>query len=806
MRTRQALPCTRRLLAGCALVVILMVAGGPHAAVDGGTSRASATTKTASERALPAIHTLVADAIAQGKLPGCVVAIGRRDGLLYQKAFGLRAVEPEREPMTLDTIFDLASLTKPVATATAVMRLVDQGKLDLDQPVARYLPDFANHGKSAITLRQLLTHVSGLPAEIAVSDYEHGRTPALKRMLSLRLKAKPGSKLIYSDVGFLIVQEVVERVAGESLADLAKRGIFAPLGMTDTRFVPGADARARIAPTEQRNDAWMRGEVHDPRAFRLGGVAGHAGLFATAADLARYARMVLGHGALDGVQVLSPRSVAAMIAPHDVPGGIRALGWDVQSPYSSNRGTALSFRAVGHGGYTGTSLWIDPEQDLFVIFLSNRVHPNGKGQVNALAGAIATIAGTVFGHPRADDPALTAPPLAVGIDVLVAEQFARLRGQRIALLTNDSARTRDGQRTTDVLAARKDVKLVALLSPEHGLSAARDERIADGTDGKTKLPVLSLYGGAHGPRGKAPSGPRPVTLPADIDAMVVDLPDVGTRFFTYASTVHAVLRAAAERGLPVVVLDRPNPIGGLTVSGPVLKDSERSPVNHFALPIRHGMTMGELALMMNADEHLGAAVEVVRMPAYDRALTFDQTGLTWYPPSPNLRSIDEVMLYPGVALLEASNVSVGRGTDTPFEIVGAPWIEGEALATEIGRFALAGVTVAATRFTPTANPFAGKPCQGVALRITDRATFAPVHVGLAIATALRKLYPRTWDTSRLHRMLGDPATAEAIQNGKPLDEIEASLQADLEAFRSKRAKYLLYPTAESRTVQASPGT
>lgn len=806
MRTRKALRCTRPRLAAWSLAVILTTAGRPHAAVDGSVGRAPATTKAEGAKSLAAIDTLVADAIAQGKLPGCVVGIGRKDGLLYQKAFGARAVEPEREPMTLDTIFDLASLTKPVATATAVMLLVEQGKLDLDQPVARYLPDFANHGKSTVTLRQLLTHVSGLPAEIPVSDYEHGRLPALKRMLSLRLKTTPGRKLIYSDVGFLVLQEVIERVAGENLADLAERGIFAPLGMTDTRFVPGASARAHIAPTEQRNGTWMRGEVHDPRAFRLGGVAGHAGLFATAADLARYARMVLGQGSLDGARVLAPRSVAAMIAPHDVPGGIRALGWDVQSPYSSNRGTTLSFRAVGHGGYTGTSLWIDPEQDLFVIFLSNRVHPNGKGQVNALAGAIATVAGTVFGRPRASDPSLTAPPLAVGIDVLTAEQFARLRGQRIALLTNDSARTRDGRRTTDVLAERKDMKLVALLSPEHGLSAARDERIADGTDGRTKLPVLSLYGGAHGPRGKPPAGPRPVTLPTDIDAMVIDLPDVGVRFFTYASTVHAVLRAAAERGLRVIVLDRPNPIGGMTVAGPVLKDSERSPVNHSALPIRHGMTMGELALMMNADEHLGAAVEVVRMPAYDRALTFDQTGLTWYPPSPNLRTVDEAMLYPGVALLEASNVSVGRGTNTPFEIVGAPWIEGEALATELGRFALAGVTVAPTRFTPTANPFAGKPCQGLSLRITDRTTFDPVHVGLAIAATLRKLYPRTWDTSRLHRMLGDPATAEALREGRPLDEIEATFQSDVEAFRSKRAKYLLYPAGEDLAVQARPGS
>jgi uncharacterized protein YbbC (DUF1343 family) len=783
-------------LAGCVLAAAVLVPYRLRAGVDAGDAGPPAMPPSA----LAELDRLVSDAIAQGKLPGCVVAIGRARGLLYQKAFGARALVPEREPMTLDTIFDLASLTKPIATATAVMLLVEQGKLDLDRPVAHYLPAFGAHGKSAITLRHLLTHVSGLPAETAIADYERGRAFAMKRIFALTPKIPPETKTVYSDVGFLVLQEVVERVTGESLATFTRRKIFAPLGMNDTGFRPPAAQKPRIAPTERRNDAWMRGEVHDPRAFRLGGVAGHAGLFSTAQDLARFARMVLGQGSIEGVRLLSARTLATMLAPHDVPGGIRALGWDVQSAYSANRGTTLSPRAVGHGGYTGTALWIDPAQDLFIVFLSNRVHPDGKGSVNALAGAIATIAGSVYGRsspvplasPTPAKSPEAEPPLALGIDALAAEGFARLRGQRIALLTNDSARTRDGRRTTDVLADCKDLTLVALLSPEHGLSAKRDERIGDGVDDKTKVPVLSLYGGAMGPRGKPPAGPRPVTLPTDIDAVVVDLPDVGVRFFTYASTVHAVLRAAAARLLPVVVLDRPNPLGGIEVSGPVLKDSERSPVNHFALPIQHGMTMGELALMMNAVEHLGAAVEVVRMPRYDRRLRFDQTGLAWYPPSPNLRTVDQAMLYPGVALVEATNVSVGRGTETPFEVVGAPWIDGKALAAELADASLTGVVVEPARFTPTAAPYAGRACQGVRLRLADRASVAPVHLGLTIAVALRKLYPRTWDASRLRRMLGDPAVAAAIIDGETPEQIEVSFQSDLDAFRARRSKYLLY--------------
>jgi uncharacterized protein YbbC (DUF1343 family) len=539
----------------------------------------------------------------------------------------------------------------------------------------------------------------------------------------------------------------------------------------------------------------MRGQVHDPRAFRLGGVAGNAGLFSSAQDLSRYARMVLGLGALDGARMMSSAAMEKMLAPHDVPGGIRALGWDMQTTYSANRGNSLSRRAVGHGGYTGTSLWIDPEQDLFVLFLSNRVHPNGKGSVNGLAGAIGSLAGSLLGPPplAASDPGLAKGPLAMGIDALIAEKFAPLHGVRFALLTNDAARTRDGIRTTDVLAAQPG--LVALLSPEHGLSASRDEIIADSVDTQTRLPIYSLYGGTLAKRAKGAE--RSLTLPAHIDVVLVDLPDVGARFFTYASTLHATMKVAAERGLRVVVLDRPNPINGMDVAGPMLKPSERSAVNHHPLPVRHGMTMGELAELMNADEHLGVRLQIVRMPHYDRKAFWDQTGLTWWPPSPNLRRVDEALLYPGLALVEGTNVSVGRGTDTPFEVVGAPWIDGPRLAGELERAGLSGVHFEATSFTPNSSPkvnrYAGTPCQGIRLRVEDRASFEPVRTGLAIAIALRRLFRSDWDSTRLHRAIGDPAVSEAILKPRHLAEVEALFKDDLAAFRAKRLKYLLYP-------------
>jgi len=776
--------------------VALGAAGIPNlagAGVDAAAVPAARTGAHAPSGLPEGIERLVTEALAQGKLPGCVVAIGRGSGILYQQAFGARALLPDREAMTLDTLFDLASLTKPLATATSLVVLAEQGKVDLDAPATRYVPEFRGNGKDAITLRQLLTHVSGLPSETPVTDFDRGRAGAMKHIFSLSLKAPPGTKSVYSDVGFLVLEEVIRRVTGGGLATFADTAIFRPLGMDETGFLPSADLRSRIAPTEKRGDTWMRGAVHDPRAHRLGGVAGHAGLFSSAKDLARFARMVLGAGAidgpLDGARVMAAETMRKMVAPHDVPGGIRALGWDIQSAYSSNRGTALSRRAVGHGGYTGTSMWIDPDNDLFVIFLSNRVHPDGKGSINALAGAIATLAGTTLA--AASNPIAGSRP-ALGIDVLAAEGFARLRGLRFALLTNDSARSRDGARTTDVLAAPRDLALVSLLSPEHGLSASRDERIEDSVDARTKLPVGSLYGGALSPRMARPPGPRAVTLPPAIDAVVVDLPDVGARFFTYASTLHATLRAAAECGLRVIVLDRPNPIDAVDVAGPMLKMSELSPVNHHPLPVRHGMTMGELAEMMNADEHLGARLEIVRMANYDRRAYFDDTGLAWWPPSPNLRTVGQAVLYAGVALLEATNVSVGRGTDMPFEVVGAPWIDGRALAGELAKAGLAGVTFDPTTFTPTENRHKGVPCHGIRLRVENRSIFEPVRTGLAVALALRKLYAQNWDAARLRRMVGDPVVAQAILDGRPLAEVEALSKDDLDAFRAKRAKYLLY--------------
>ncbi|TWT48834.1 serine hydrolase domain-containing protein [Botrimarina hoheduenensis] len=341
---------------------------------------------------LGAINAPIEEARAAGQFSGCVVAIGRRGGVALLKAYGDRQIEPTRIAMTTDTVFDLASLTKPVATATSVMLLVEAGQLRLRDKMVDRLAGVTAAGGQAITIEQLLTHSAGYIPDNALADYEHGPDEAWHRLLALEPRWSPGTTFKYSDVGFELLGKIVEEVSGRPLNEFAKDRVFTPLGMVDTGYLPAAERRARAATTEQRDGAWLTGEVHDPRAALLGGVAGHAGLFSTAADLARYARCLLNGGTLDGVRLLSPQGLNEMIRARDVAGQKRALGWDVQSDYSSNRGELFSAAAFGHGGFTGTALWVDPELDLFVIFLSSRLHPDGEGNVNDLAGRIGTIA------------------------------------------------------------------------------------------------------------------------------------------------------------------------------------------------------------------------------------------------------------------------------------------------------------------------------------------------------------------------------------------------------------------------------
>lgn len=729
------------------------------------------------------IDDMVAKEIENGNMPGCVVMIGRRDGIAFARAYGHRQIEPSKEVMTLDTMFDMASVTKPVATATSIMLLVERGLVRLNEPVATYIPEFAKNGKESITVEQLLTHQGGLIPDNSIKDYEHGVDEAWKRMWALKPVEPAGTKFIYTDVGFMTLGEIVHRVTGQTVAEFAAENIFEPLEMTDTGYLPDEKLKARAATTEKIDGKWRRGEVHDPRAFALGGVAGHAGLFSTANDLAKYARMQLNDGRAGDKQVMHPRTIAEMRRPRTIDGNKRGLGWDNRSKYSSNRGDLYSDTAIGHGGFTGNAFWIDPELDLFVIFLSTRLHPDGVGNVNPLAGRIGTVAVAAL-QTGATSSEPSSKPALLGIDVLEQDNFTALKGRRVGLITNHTGLSRDGKRTVDLLHNAPDVELVAIFSPEHGLEGKLDEsNIADTRDKATGLPVYSLYNKTRKPDPKQLEG---------IDTLVFDIQDIGCRFYTYISTMGLALEVAADQDLKFVILDRPNPIGNLT-EGSVLDKGIKNFVGHHAIPVRHGMTVGELAKMFAAENKLDVDLEIITVKNWSNDQYWDETGLVWTNPSPNMRSLTEAVLYPGVGLLETTNVSVGRGTDTPFEVVGAPWIDGRKLAAYLNDQKLTGVRFVPIRFQPNASKFANEDCEGVNIIVTDRAAFRSVPVGLAIALGLRELFPDDWEMKNFNRLLGSEKVFSAVEQGTTLSKLEELIAPELEEYNKRRAKFVLYP-------------
>lgn len=742
---------------------------------------------------LDRIDTAVRQAIEHGEMPGAVVLIVHRGQVVFRRAYGLRSKQPIETLMTPDTVFDLASLTKPIATATAILILVEQGKLRFSDRVAQYLPAFGQNGKANITVEQLLLHTSGLIADNPETDYQEGRQRSLERVFQLAPVTEPGSRFRYSDVGYIVLGELVGQVAGVPLDAFAHTHIFAPLGMADTGFRPASSQKARAAPANRRNGRWIVGEVHDPRAYQLGGVAGHAGLFSTADDLAVYARTLLRGGEYQGRRILSPLGVRAMTTPHPVPGGLRSYGWDVDSSYSTNRGELFPRgKSFGHTGFTGTSIWIDPESGTAVIFLSNRLPPDGKGNVRRVRGQVATLAaaalldGGVGRRPGVENRRPTAHPTGVltGIDVLVKEGFRRLQGCRVGLVTNHTGVDREGRATIDLLRGAQGVTLVALFSPEHGIRGAVETNVADSKDEKTRLPIYRLYGERRKPTAENLKG---------MDTLLFDIQDAGCRYYTYISTLGYVLEAAAEHKLRVVVLDRPNPIGGLAVEGPVRDDGRESFIAYHALPVRHGMTVGELARLFNVERKLGVDLEVVRLEGWHRSDYYDRTGLHWINPSPNLRSLTEALLYPGIGLLETTNVSVGRGTDRPFEWVGAPWIDGRRLATALAQENLPGVRFVPLRLTPVASVYKGENCDGVQIIVDDWARFEPLSAGLAFAGVLRKLYPDAWQVERYDELLRHRKTWEGLKRGVPWRELKTAWQPQLQRFVEIRRRYLIYP-------------
>ena len=915
-------------------------------------------------------------AIAQKKLPGAVLLVGHNGKIVFEQAYGVRKLAGEpgpgmfvnlaAEPMTIDTIFDMASLTKCLATATAVMQLYETGKVDVDAPVVRYLPEFGVNGKEKVTVRELLTHYSGLPPDVDLKDpwglKQLDKAEGIRRAMNATPTAIPGTHFEYSDINYIVLGALVEKLSGQTLNVYASEHIFHPLGMSDTSFHPlygycgftsGAPGpygipwnpphplrcsmsatfpltmslfeNARTAPTQHDDqstaetnpdfDHLLRGTVHDPTTRRMGGVAGQAGVFSTAEDVSKFAQALLDKLLYDkGPFPLKQSTLKLMTTPEQpstaqpgatifTPDGkpttgvaVRGFGWDINSAYSRPRGEVFPIGSFGHTGFTGTSLWIDPSSDTYIVLLANSVHPRGNPPISPLRGEVATDVAKALGladssaqvdcHspntfcdptklPRATPSnavslkgtasavpqnsaqkgaALAAevaspqtrileprtpslePQVLTGIDVLESANFAALKDLatkhgghlRIGLLTNQTGLDAEGRRTIDVLrTAGNGIELTKLFSPEHGIFGAKDSTdIGQEVDPTTGLKVTSLYGPKD-----ADKRPKPEDLKS-LDAVIIDLQDAGVRFYTYETLVGYFIQAAAcqklEGGndLEVFVLDRPNPIGGQQVQGPI-SNNPWSYVNYYmSRPIRHGMTLGEMANYFQSDlqtcstgdEKQGtltigfdesAKLEVIPMQNWRRDEFFDQTGVKWVNPSPNLRSVTEAILYPGLGMLDATNVSVGRGTATPFEVFGAgataatknspalpAWFEGKVVAAYLTARKIPGVAFAATTFTVAddANhyPYHGQTIQGVRLTVTDRLALDSPELGIEILSALHHLYPTQFKLDKAAPLVANSRTMGALAYGDDPRTIAAGWAQGLLDFKARREKFLIY--------------
>ena len=798
-------PMKAALLAGVALGIVTGCVGSVSAAMK--------------PDKLQAIDREIEAAISRGEIPGAVLRIESK-GVVYEKAYGKRLVSPGSEAMTVDTIFDLASLTKVMTTTPSILKLVEDGRLSLDDPVAKWIPEFLAGGvrpeaaepkpvakeREGITIRQLITHQSGLPPGIFLSEGDFwGYEEGVRRAATVGLLEKPGTRFRYSDVNFILLGGIVRRVSGERIDAFVEKRFFAPLGMTETSYRPSLETLARIAPTTVIAEyGLLRGQVHDPTARRMEGIAGHAGLFGTMRDVAIYTRFFLTGKRPDGQTLLHPDTITQATTnqlPADL-GVARGLGWDIWSPFGSQRGEKFPLTGFGHTGWTGTSIWVDPSSETFVILLTNRNHPSEAGKVKPLRARVGTLAAEAVGYtklvPAPDLPGETAVPsgktaagdpatVLNGIDVLERDGFALLKGKKVGLVTNQTGINRQRRSTIDLLANAPEIELKVLFSPEHGIRGVLDQEVIDDEiDAATGLPVYSLYQSEK-------RKPTQAQL-AGLDALVFDIQDIGCRFYTFVSTMGLAMEAAKEAGIRFVVLDRVNPIGGIIVDGPVRTGAGNDFVAFHEIPVQHGMTTGELARMFNAERKVGADLVVVPVEGWNPAMRFDETGLPWVNPSPNMRSLAQSLLYPGVGLVEFTNVSVGRGTHSPFEHIGAPWIHDGKLAQRMRRENLDGVEVLPDRFTPEVSVYKNEDCAGVRFYLSDREAFRPLDLGIELMRALHGMYPGTFTLkAKGNVLLRHEATIEAILDGAGREEIRELWRPGLEEFLKRRQTYLLYP-------------
>lgn len=758
--------------------------------------------------------------------PGAVLLVMKDGKIVKHSAYGYKLkYESGKElvnpvAMTKDTLFDLASNTKIYATTLAIIKLVDEGKIELNDPVEKYLPNFKDNEndpikmKKYVTISHLLNHSSGLPANFkfynpkyAKEYYSIEREQTIEYLMEIPLVYEPGSKDLYSDIGFMILGVIIEEVTGQPLDSYVEENIYRPLGLKRTVFSPLKNGfkKDEIAATELNGNTrdynidfpnirtyTLQGEVHDEKAFySMGEVSGHAGLFSTAEELGILSQMILNGGKIGNYYFASEETVKAFMEPSDIT-PFRTLGWsragiEGQEGYF---GEYASPNTIGHTGWTGTFSHIDPENNIIVILLTNKKHTpvsysfNGKlnGFVgdNFETGRYGKILSMVYNayykkHPN------KRPPVRLAIDRI--NQYENIfKDKKIGLITNHTGINSQQETTIDVLYEKFD--LVALFSPEHGIrgSAKAGESIKNSIDEKTGLSVYSLYGKTRRPTEE---------MLKDIDILAFDMQDIGARFYTYISTMAYAMEACAQYDKTFVVFDRPNPIGG-KVEGNILDSSFQSFIGVYPIPQRHGMTVGELARLFNGEYEIGCKLIVIPMARWTRDLYYEETGLNiWQAPSPNMPNIDTALVYPGTCLFEGTNISEGRGTSKPFRIIGAPWINGEELAKEMGKLNLSGVEFEAVTFIPMENKYQGQHCEGVEIIVTDRENFNPVMAAVYLLNTIQKLYPEKIEYRNEHfdALTGEPS----LRTGEySIIDIENKWIQESKVFIDISKKYYLY--------------
>ena len=721
---------------------------------------------------VPHIRDALVDAVTRSKSPGAVAYVGNFDETFFQGAYGDRQIVPQTLPATVQTIYDLASLTKVVATTSAAMRLKEDGVIDLDQPIVEFLPVPAFKG---ITFRHLLTHTAGLAPGFAYYRQHTSVTEMVQHFSLTAVKEPPGLHRVYSDIGFMILGLVLEFAAKAPLQNICHKHIFEPLEMNWTRFNPPEMWEQQCAATELCH--WrhyvVRGVVHDENAFAVGGVSGHAGLFSTVDDLATFCRALLSG------KVVSESTLDEMTTLGQFPGyPWQGIGWLLDPWLSDAQGALPTRRAIGHTGWTGTSIWMDRDSGLFSIELGNTCHPSRRHRHNREFRQVFYTALAEKFYPKKC-------AAHTGLDRVVREKFRPLLNKRIALLTNSAAVDMLGRPILDVLALEPAVNVHLLYSPEHGLKGQAEAGAKVGSVQGT-TPVISLYGDR-----KAPSGAEL----EEIDLFVVDLPDVGSRYYTYMATMKNCLEACARHRKPVLILDRPNPLGGVILEGPVATKTD-SLVCCAPIPVRHGMTLGELATFFAAHMHRKPHVNVSLVDGWPRALQFPDCSLPWVPPSPNMPTPETALVYVGMCLIEGTNLNEGRGTKSPFTIFGAPWMDSKKVIDSLSTEAMLGCRLEAETYTPVSIPgkassprYQDQRFNGIRLTVENREIIRPFTLALALIQAVRTLHPQHFQWGPTFDVLaGSDRLRRELEAGKSALDIVSACEDDLARFDKKRPK------------------